>query len=91
MLSPVEACQRALHLRPQVNEGCEAPLLLIGEFGAHGAADPASRLRWTGWVGSEAERLGLGWCYWALGTEFCVRRPDGAWDAELLAALLGPG
>lgn len=65
--------------------------LLIGEFGAHGAADRPSRLRWTEWVRSEAERLGLGWCYWALGTEFCVRRPDGTWDAELLAALLGRG
>ena len=65
--------------------------LLIGEFGAHGAADRASRLRWTEWVRGEAERLGLGWCYWALGTEFCVRRPDDTWDAELLAALLGPG
>jgi endoglucanase len=65
--------------------------LLIGEFGAHGAADRASRRRWTEWVRREAERLGLGWCYWALDTEFALRRPDGSWDAELLAALLPPG
>jgi endoglucanase len=64
--------------------------LFIGEFGAVSAADRASRLRWTEWVRREAERLGLDWCCWALGTEFHVLRPDGAWDGALLSALL-PG
>jgi endoglucanase len=63
--------------------------LFVGEFGTREAADRASRLRWTRWVRHEAERLGLGWCYWALGTDFRVMRPDGSWDAELLEALLG--
>jgi endoglucanase len=63
--------------------------LFVGEFGAHEAADGDSRLRWTGWVRREAERLGIGWCYWALGTEFRLMRHDGSWDVDLLAALLG--
>jgi endoglucanase len=63
--------------------------LFIGEFGTHEAADRGSRLRWTRWVRHEAERLGLGWCYWALGTEFRLMRRGGSWDADLLDALLG--
>jgi endoglucanase len=63
--------------------------LFVGEFGTHEAADRASRLRWTAWVRHEAERLGLGWCYWALGTEFRVMRPGGSWDTDLLDALFG--
>jgi endoglucanase len=63
--------------------------LFVGEFGAHEAVDRASRLRWTGWIRHEAERLGLGWCYWALGTEFRLMRRGGNWDADLLDALLG--
>jgi endoglucanase len=63
--------------------------LFVGEFGTREAADRASRLRWTGWVRREAERLQLGWCYWALGTEFRLMHRDGSWDADLLDALLG--
>lgn len=62
--------------------------LFVGEFGTHEAADRVSRLRWTGWVRHEAERLGLGWCYWALGTEFRVMRRGGGWDTDLLDALV---
>lgn len=61
--------------------------LFVGEFGAHAGADPDSRSRWTTWVRSEADRLGLGWAYWALGTEFGVLGEDGNWDAGLHRAL----
>jgi hypothetical protein len=39
-------------------------------------------------VRREAERLGIGWCYRALGTEFGVLDPAAGWDAALLATLL---
>lgn len=64
--------------------------VFIGEFGVHAAADRASRLRWAAWVRSQAERLGIGWCYWALGTEFRVMGAESRWDTALLSALL-PG
>jgi endoglucanase len=64
--------------------------LYVGEFGAVAAADRASRLRWTAWVRHELERLGIPWAYWDLATEFGVYDLErGAWDAELLDALLG--
>jgi endoglucanase len=62
--------------------------LFMGEFGAIALADRASRLAWTEWVRREAERLGIGWCYWALGTEFAVYDPVTGWDAALLATLV---
>lgn len=66
--------------------------LYFGEFGAVTAADRESRLRWTAWVRSELERLGLPWAYWDLATDFAVYDLErGAWDEELLAALLGRG
>lgn len=61
--------------------------LFVGEFGTHSVADRASRLRWTTWVRSEADRLGLGWAYWALGTEFGLLGENGTWDAQLHSAL----
>jgi endoglucanase len=64
--------------------------LYIGEFGAVAAADRASRLRWTAWVRHELERLAIPWAYWDLATDFGVYDLErGAWDAELLDALLG--
>jgi endoglucanase len=64
--------------------------LYVGEFGAVAAADRASRLHWTAWVRHELERLGIPWAYWDLVTEFGAYDPArGAWDAELLDALLG--
>jgi endoglucanase len=65
--------------------------LYVGEFGAMATADRASRLRWTAWVRHELERLGLRWAYWDLATEFGVYDLErGAWDAELLSALVDP-
>ena len=64
--------------------------LYVGEFGVVAAADRASRLRWTAWVRHELERLGIPWAYWDLATEFGAYDLErGAWDAELLDALLG--
>jgi endoglucanase len=63
--------------------------LYIGEFGAVAAAGRASRLRWTAWVRHELERLAIPWAYWDLATDFGVYDLErGAWDAELLDALL---
>jgi endoglucanase len=63
--------------------------LVIGEFGVCERADPDSRQRWTAFVRREAERLGLGWCYWDFGTDFGaydLRR--GAWRKPIRDALL---
>jgi endoglucanase len=65
--------------------------LLVGEFGAYERADGASRLRWTAFVRSEAERLGLAWCYWDFGTDFGAFDPQrDAWRTPMLHALLPP-
>jgi endoglucanase len=65
--------------------------LLVGEFGTYDKADVASRLRWTAFVRSEAERLGLGWCYWDFGTDFGAFDPRrDTWREPLLNALLPP-
>lgn len=64
--------------------------LYAGEFGVVADADRASRLRWTAWVRHELERLGIPWAYWDLATEFgAYDLEQGAWDGELLDALLG--
>jgi endoglucanase len=63
--------------------------LFIGEFGAYEKADPDSRARWTRCVRTEAERLGLGWCYWDFATDFGVFDiARDAWRAPLRNALL---
>jgi endoglucanase len=65
--------------------------LLVGEFGAYDKADLGSRARWTAFVRSEAERLGLGWCYWDFGTDFGAYDLDSnRWRTPILSALL-PG
>ncbi|PZS34567.1 MAG: hypothetical protein DLM58_05535 [Pseudonocardiales bacterium] len=64
--------------------------MFIGEFGVYRRADHGSRVRWTQWVREEAERLGIGWCYWDLATDFGVFDiDDGEWDGPLLRALIG--
>ncbi len=67
--------------------------VFLGEFGTYDRADFASRVRWTECVRSEAERLGLGWCYWDFGTDFGVFDPArDAWREPLLRALIpAPG
>jgi endoglucanase len=64
--------------------------LVIGEFGTYEQADLAARIRWTRSVRSEAERLGLGWCYWDFATDFGVYDTSRQqWRAPLRDALLG--
>lgn len=66
--------------------------LFIGEFGAFSRADMASRARWTSFVRSEADRLGISWAYWEFGTDFGAFDPEAeAWREPLRAALLGDG
>ncbi len=64
--------------------------MFIGEFGAYDKADLESRVRWTRCVRSEAERLGLSWCYWDFATDFGVFDTFlDEWRAPLRDALLG--
>lgn len=66
--------------------------LFIGEFGAFSAADMASRARWTAFVRTEAERLGMSWAYWEFGTDFgAFDRERAVWREPLQRALLGDG
>ena len=66
--------------------------LFIGEFGAFSAADMASRARWTAFVRTEAERLGMSWAYWEFGTDFgAFDLERAAWREPLRRALLGAG
>ena len=63
--------------------------LLVGEFGVYEKADLSSRVRWTAFVRSEAERLGLGWCYWDFATDFgAFDLSQHAWRQPLRTALL---
>jgi endoglucanase len=63
--------------------------ILLGEFGAYSEADMASRVRWTEFVRSEAERHGFAWAYWELASGFGVYDPDAkVWREDLLKALI---
>jgi len=63
--------------------------ILLGEFGAYEKADMASRLRWTEFVRSEAERRGFAWSYWEFAAGFGIYDPDAmVWREELLKALI---
>jgi endoglucanase len=71
--------------------GARGRPLFLGEFGAFSKADAASRVEWTAFVRSEAERLGMGWAYWDFGTDFGVFDPRlDAWREPLRRALI-PG
>jgi endoglucanase len=66
--------------------------LFIGEFGSYEKAGLAARQQWTRFVRLEAERLGLGWCYWDFGTDFGAFDPErNAWREPLRDALIGDG
>jgi hypothetical protein len=63
--------------------------IFLGEFGAYEKADPDSRVRWTGAVRAEAEKLGLSWAYWEFGAGFGIyNRMVGEWRKPLLKALV---
>jgi endoglucanase len=67
----------------------EIPIFL-GEFGTYLRADMGSRIRWTEYVRSEAERLGFCWAYWDFATDFGVFNPDTErWRLPLFHALFG--
>jgi endoglucanase len=52
-------------------------------------ADMASRVRWTEFVRSEAERHGFAWAYWEFGSGFGIYDLDAkVWRQELLRALI---
>ena len=63
--------------------------LFLGEFGAYKKADMASRVKWTTFLRSEADKRGISWAYW----EFCAGfgaydQEKRAWRDELLDALI---
>jgi endoglucanase len=63
--------------------------VLLGEFGAYSRADMASRVRWTEYVRSEAERHGFAWAYWEFAADFGIYDPEAkVWREELLTALI---
>lgn len=63
--------------------------LYLGEFGAYSRADIESRVRWTEFVRSEAERRGMSWAYWEFGSGFGAYDPQRElWRQRLLSALV---
>jgi len=63
--------------------------ILLGEFGAYSEAPQDSRLRWTEFVRSEAERRGFAWSYWEFAAGFGIYDPDAkVWREDLLKALI---
>jgi endoglucanase len=62
----------------------------LGEFGAHSAADMASRATWARTVRDEAERRGIGWAWWELASDFSGvwSPPTRGWVEPLRRALL---
>lgn len=63
--------------------------ILLGEFGAYSKAPQDSRVRWTEFVRSEAERHGFAWAYWEFASGFGAYDPGAkVWKEELLKALI---
>jgi len=63
--------------------------LYMGEFGAYKKADMASRVRWTTFLRSEADKRGISWAYWEFCAGFGAYDQDKrAWRDELLDALI---
>ena len=63
--------------------------ILLGEFGAYSKAPQDSRIRWTEFVRSEAERHGFAWSYWEMASGFGVYDPiTHRWREDLLDALI---
>ena len=64
--------------------------IFLGEFGVYEKADMESRAKWTAFVRSEAERLGMSWAYWEFGAGFGIYDPaKDEWRTPLKNALLG--
>lgn len=65
--------------------------MFMGEFGAYSKAAMDSRVRWTEFVRSEAEKRGFSWAYWEFCSGFGVYDPNqNSWRTELLQALIPP-
>ncbi len=63
--------------------------LFMGEFGAYGKADMASRIKWTSFVRQEAEKHNISWAYWEFGAGFGIYdRDKSEWRTGLLKALI---
>jgi len=63
--------------------------ILLGEFGAYSEADMTSRIRWTEFVRSEAERHEFAWAYWEFASGFGIYDPEAKiWREDLLKALI---
>jgi endoglucanase len=63
--------------------------IFMGEFGAYGKADGASRVRWTTFMRAESEKRGFSWAYWEFGAGFGVYdRTAKAYRQDLLGALI---
>ena len=63
--------------------------LFMGEFGSFELGEMASRVRWTKFTRSEAEKLGISWGYWDFNGSFGVFDPvKKVWRTELRDALL---
>ena len=63
--------------------------LYMGEFGAYRKADMDSRVRWTTFLRSEANKRGISWAYWEFCAGFGAYDQDKrAWRDELLDALI---
>jgi endoglucanase len=63
--------------------------VLLGEFGTYSKAPEDSRVRWTEFVRSEAERHGFAWAYWEFGAGFGIYDPGvRVWREDLLKALI---
>ncbi len=67
-IAPIE---QALDYASAWTEATGVPLLM-GEFGSYEKADMESRIRWTRFVRTEAERRGFAWSYWEFGAGFGV-------------------
>lgn len=64
--------------------------LFLGEFGAYSKADMDSRVKWTSFIRSEAEKRGMSWAYWEFGSGFGAYDPEtGKWREPLRKALVG--
>jgi endoglucanase len=63
--------------------------IYLGEFGAYDRADMDSRIRYTGFVAREAERLGWSWGYWQFDSDFIVYDVDrDRWVEPIRGALI---
>jgi endoglucanase len=65
--------------------------LYLGEFGAYDKADMPSRVRYTGFIARQAEKMGWSWGYWQFDGDFIVYDiRNKHWVEPIRDALLPP-